>query len=187
MMDFTGKDLKDSVKDSGTGFQPVDPWISSSLNIQKRHLPHLYTKEATYFVTFRCHKGMSIPEQARHEVLSAILHWNGKRLDLDAAVVMPDHVHMIFRIMPKSDDDRLEACPTVSKLLHSIKSFSSNRINKILGRKGSFWLDENFDHIIRHEAEWQEKVTYIIENPLKRGLVDKPEFYKWLWISKEND
>ncbi|MEW5944689.1 MAG: hypothetical protein AB1742_00685 [bacterium] len=25
----------------------------------------------------------------------------------------------------------------------------------------------------------------LIENPVKRGLTDKPELYKWLWIRKE--
>ena len=216
-----------SDKESRMGFLPVnfcsiDPWKSSILNIQKRHLPHLSAIEATYFVTFRCNNGMSIPEKARHGVLSAILHWNGSRMDLDAAVVMPDHVHIIFRLMteaegdkeddvlyfdkleacptteihdaatPKNKDekiegDKLEACPTLSKIIHSIKSYSANRINKILGRKGSFWLHENFDHIIRNETDWREKVRYIIENPLKKELVDKPESYKWLWVRKDID
>ncbi|MEW5946843.1 MAG: transposase [bacterium] len=156
-----------------TGFQPVNPWISQSLNMQQRNLPHVYAEESTYFVTFRCCKEMSIPEQARYEVLSAILHWDEKRIDLDAAVIMPDHVHMIFRIMPEEYDDRLEACPTISKILHSIKSFSSNRINKILNRRGSFWLDESFDHIIRNEAEWQEKIAYIIVNFRRNSTVIK--------------
>jgi REP element-mobilizing transposase RayT len=196
MMDFSVKHPGDSdAEDSGTGFQPVDkknfrpvdPWKSSTLNIQKRHLPHLHTKEATYFVTFRCRKGMSIPEQARDEVLSAILFWNGKRIDLDAAVVMPDHVHLVFRLLQVPEDDRLEACPTIGKILHSIKSFSSNRINNIIGRKGSFWLDENFDHIIRHEAELYEKISYIIENPVAKGLVDNPDSYNWLWLRTESD
>ena len=87
----------------------------------------------------------------------------------------------------EAEFDKLEARPTLSKIIHSIKSYSSNRINKVLGRKGSFWLHENFDLIIRSEADWQEKVRYIIENPLKKELVDKPESYEWLWVRKDID
>ncbi len=167
-------------------FLPVNPWHSTTLDIQQRRLPHVSAMEATYFVTFRCRKGISIPKQARNEVLSAILHWNGKRLDLDAAVVMPDHVHIVFRLISDTEDGRLEARPTVGKMLHSIKSFSSKRVNEILGRKGPLWMGENFDHIVRDGDDWQEKVSYIVENPLKKELVDKPELYEWLWIRKDN-
>jgi len=41
--------------------------------------------------------------------------------------------------------------------------------------------DESFDHVIRH-AELEEKLEYIRQNPVKRGLVDHPDGYKWLLI-----
>jgi len=47
---------------------------------------------------------------------------------------------------------------------------------------GSVWSDENFDHIIRHAVELEEKLQYIRQNPIKRGLVDHPDSYKWLFI-----
>jgi REP element-mobilizing transposase RayT len=80
-----------------------------------------------------------LPEAAREITLSAIRYWDGKRIDLDGAVVMNNHVHAMFRIADGS---------TLSDLMHSIKSFSSNQINRLLGRKGQLWLDESFDHII---------------------------------------
>lgn len=158
--------------DSGTGFQPVNPWRSPDLSIQHRHLPHLQTPAATYFVTFRCRKGIELPPKARDIAFAALTHWNGSRIQLDAGVVMEDHVHAIFRIVDGS---------LLSDILHSIKSFSSNQINKQLDRRGPLWLDESFDHIIRHEAEWEEKVAYIRQNPVKRGLVERPADYRWLW------
>ena len=47
---------------------------------------------------------------------------------------------------------------------------------------GSVWSDENFDHIIRHAVELEEKLQYVRQNPIKRGLVDHPDSYKWLFI-----
>jgi adenine-specific DNA methylase len=52
-------------RQSGTGFQPVNPWKSADLSIQRRNLPHLQVPQATYFVTFRCRKGTDL--QRRQE------------------------------------------------------------------------------------------------------------------------
>ncbi len=173
-------------KPGGTGFQPVNPWKHPELGIQIRHLPHLQTPDATYFVTFRCVKGVELPPQARDLVLSAVTYWNGRKIDLDAAVVMPDHVHLIFRLMADPDkDDRQHAPPTLSSILHSIKSFSANEVNKALKRKGALWQDESFDHIIRDGNEWEEKIEYIRRNAVNKGLVEKPEHYPWLWLRND--
>lgn len=157
----------------GTGFQPVNPWKSSELSVQKRNLPHLQVPQATYFVTFRCRHGVTLPEEVRGVPLDAIKYWDGKRIELDAAVVMPDHVHAIFRIMDGS---------SLGDILHSIKSYSAKQIDRELRRHGSVWLDENFDHIIRHEEEWEEKREYIWQNPVKKGLAAGPEGYRWLYF-----
>lgn len=160
------------VRSSGTGFQPVNPWRADDLSASRRNLPHPETAGATYFVTFRCRGELTMPPEAMAIALSAIRHWDGSRIALDAAVVMPDHAHLMFRIL---DGSRL------GQLLHSIKSFSANKINALLGRSGAFWLDENFDHIVRDGAEWEEKFQYIRQNPVKRGLADSPDAYPYLY------
>ncbi len=161
-----------AVQAIGSTFQPVNPWKAPDLSLHRRNLPHLESAGATYFVTFRCREGLEMPEPVRKIVLSCLRHWDGKRIDLDAAVVLPDHVHALFRI---TDDSAL------GEILHSVKSFSSNQINKLLARSGAFWLDENFDHIIRHGQEWEEKCEYIRENPVKKELSKTPEEYPFLY------
>jgi REP element-mobilizing transposase RayT len=42
---------------------------------------------------------MSLPDEAKEIVMSAVRFWDGQQIDLDAAVVMPDHVHMILRVL----------------------------------------------------------------------------------------
>jgi REP element-mobilizing transposase RayT len=111
---------------------------------------------------------MLLGDEAKGIVLSAIRHWDGLRIELDAAVVMPDHVHLICRV--------LEEMP-LGAVLKSIKGFSARAINRRLGRTGPLWLDESFDHIIRHEQEWDEKVAYVRDNPARRGLVNSWQEY----------
>ena len=107
--------------------------------------------------------------------MSAIRHWDGVRIELDAAVVMPDHVHLIFRVLRGL---------SLSAVLQSVKGYSARSVNALLARKGPFWLDESFDHVIRHGPEWEEKIEYIRQNPVMRGLTASWSDYRWLWIEE---
>jgi REP element-mobilizing transposase RayT len=160
-------------------FRPVDPWKSPELSETKRALPHLQTPEATYFVTFRCRQGLLLSELAREIVMSAIRHWDAVRMDLDTAVVMPDHVHLIFRVLKW---DRRSGLSSLSAVLQSIKGYSARSVNALLARTGPLWLDESFDHIVRNERELEEKIEYIRQNSVTRGLVASWRDYRWLWI-----
>ena len=113
-----------------------------------------------------------MPRPARALIMSAGTHWNGRRIDLDAAVVMPEHVHMIFRIL---DDSRL------GTIMKSIKGFSARQIKS----RDQVWEHEGFDHILRHESGWRDKTWYVIQNPVKRGLARRPSEYPWLWVREE--
>jgi REP element-mobilizing transposase RayT len=159
--------------DAGSGgFEPIDPWKSEYLSIRRRNLPHLAVSGATYFVTFRTRSEVKLNPKARDLVIANILECDQKSIDLDAAVVMPDHVHLILRpIEPHQLPD----------VLQRIKGRSAREINQMLKREGSLWSDESFDHVIRHAEELAEKIEYIRNNPVRRCLVKRPEAYEWLF------
>ena len=71
---------------------------------------------------------------------------------------------------------------TLSKIMHSIKSFTAHEINKMLNKKGKFWQDESMDKVIRSEKEFIEKINYIVNNPIKAHLAHGYTDYKWLYI-----
>ena len=98
---------------------------------------------------------------ARREVEYCLLHFDGTRYDIDAFVLMPNHVHAV--IAPVHGYD-------LSNLLRGIKGVSANRCNRLLGNKGTFWMDESYDHIIRDAAELAAFRDYIAVNPKKAGL-----------------
>lgn len=170
----------DTVKVGGTGFQPV-----SNFNIYRRNLPHWENPGSVYFITFRTSRGFTLPDSARDIVLASINFHKDKKYTLYAVVIMPDHVHVIIQPLEKSKD----VYYSLAEVMHSIKSYSANEINKMLNRKGTVWLDENFDRIVRDEHEFLEKMNYIVYNPVKSRLVEAPQSYKWLyargWINDE--
>ena len=57
---------------------------------------------------------------------------------------------------------------------------SARRINQLLGTDGAVWQDESWDRIIRDEEEMIEKLSYMMHNPVKAGLVRRPEDYEFL-------
>jgi putative transposase len=101
---------------------------------------------------------------------------------LYAAVVMPDHVHAL--VQPRSLAQGAGVFD-LAEIIHSVKSFSVHRINRLRGRQGSLWQDERYDGIVRDEAEFLEKWQYIMNNPLKQELVLRWEDYPWLYMKND--
>lgn len=99
---------------------------------------------------------------------------------LYAAVVMPDHVHLIC--LPLTDERGLISIP---EIMQTIKSESAHRINNALARSGRVWQDESFDHVLRGDESLRKKVQYILENPVRAGLVTPPREYRWLWWDRD--
>ena len=91
----------------------------------------------------------------------------------DIVMVMPDHVHL--QLMP------LEHM-THNEVLRRIKGRSSREINRFLRRRGKFWQRESFDRILRSDEDRMKRAEYIAYNPVRAGLVDRPEDWPWLWI-----
>lgn len=62
----------------------------------RRRLPHYQKFDRVLFVTFRKLMRPEFPPEARDAVLQHCLHDHGKRIEPHAAVVMPDHVHLLL-------------------------------------------------------------------------------------------
>jgi REP element-mobilizing transposase RayT len=107
-------------------------------------------------------------------VVDALRFHNGKRYLLYDCTVMPDHVHAVLK--PLAVDGKTER---LSRIMHSIKSWLAHEINQRVGGSGRLWQDETYDHLLRNEADYQEKAAYIYDNPRRAGLTDDPA--KWPW------
>jgi len=89
--------------------------------------------------------------------------------DLFAHVVMPNHVHVL-----------LEPKLPLQRLTRGIKGHSSQLANRILGRVGQpFWQDESFDHWGRRPSEVERIIQYIENNPVKAGLATNASAWPW--------
>ncbi len=146
------------------------------LKITKRHLPHWELEEVLYYVTWHTRNSELAPNE-RSIILSQIKEAHNRFYCLHAAVIMPDHVHLI--LIPKQG-------VTVSRITKGIKGVSARRINALRGATGtSLWQAESWDRIPRNEHEVKEKFEYMLLNPLKAGLTDDPWSYPWWYLNAD--
>jgi putative transposase len=96
------------------------------------------------------------------------LHFrDGIVYELIAYCIMPNHIHIVFTPLKESNRKYY----SLSKIMHSFKRRTAHEANLILGRTGTFWQHENYDHFVRDNAELERIVKYVLYNPVKANLV----------------
>ena len=91
---------------------------------------------------------------------------------------MPDHVHLI--LTPLADEERSQIFSLI-EIMRGIKGASARRINQRIGRHGAVWQEESFDHVLRCSEGLDAKVEYVLQNPVRKGLVADWREYPWNW------
>ena len=109
-------------------------------------------------------------DRAAEIVKNALFYYHQVKYEVISWCIMPNHVHVLISLLKEV---------SLSEILHSWRSFSSNEINKLFNRTGRLWMPEYFDRYIRDEDHFNNVVNYIHNNPVKAGLVDDPTRYRW--------
>jgi len=127
------------------------------------------------------HQSTTGPHYLKEEIIarlvcSSMKYWDQKKYDLLAYCVMSNHVHNVFTPLEKNCGDFY----SLERIMHSIKSYTATEANKLLNRKGKpFWAHESFDHYSRSNEETERIVAYVLNNPVKAGLVES--WMDWPW------
>jgi acyl-coenzyme A synthetase/AMP-(fatty) acid ligase/REP element-mobilizing transposase RayT len=103
-------------------------------------------------------------------VETTLLHEDGRSCDLKAWVIMPNHVHILLRMLAGHD---------LAGLMKRVKGVSARKINQLLGRDGSIWQQDYFDRFIRDGEHFRNVLHYIEHNPVAAGLVDVPDAWRF--------
>ncbi len=159
---------------------------------QRKTIRHYNDPGHAHFLTFSCYQRLPLLSRDRTKrwLIDAVKDTKEKhKYGLWAYVIMPEHVHFII----------LPLCPTydISLFLKSVKQAVSRKAYHFLQRNNTTWLDTltvrrgrkevfrfwqtgpGYDRNIHSEAELLEKINYIHNNPVKRGLVKTPGEWEW--------
>lgn len=119
-----------------------------------------------------CHGSCILREPTRANIVAnALRFYDGKKYDLHAYVVMPNHVHVL--LAPLKDFP-------VSAIVQSLKGFTGKEIQRLFG-SGRIWQPDYFDRAIRSAEHFERVVKYIEWNPVKAKLCFDPK--RWAYSS----
>jgi REP element-mobilizing transposase RayT len=133
------------------------------------HTPPAWAKDATYFITLCCQQRnldqLTKPEVAS-ELLRSLRSYHEQNIwYISLCLLMPDHLHALISC---SRDEVL------SKRVASWKRFTAREL-------GIQWQKGFFDHRLRGDESLEEKAHYIRMNPVRKGLVARPEDWPHQW------
>jgi putative transposase len=134
-------------------------------------LRRIEERDRFFFVTTNLSKTISHLKPNERTLILEILGVCRAKLafKIFAYVVMPDHVHLM--IEPGSR--------TLSSVMRDFKSKSALAMNERRQSRGPVWQSRYFDFVCRRVRDFSEKVEYIHHNPVKVGLVGRPEGWPW--------
>ena len=129
----------------------------------------------SYFVT------ITFKYRLKEEIFSKLFNsllsiFNETDFMCEALVVMPDHIHFVTK---KEKNTKY----TLSDLICILKSKSVYLLKQKIIIPESFWLEKYYEHVIRNEKDWVEKIKYIINNPLKANIVNYEDSYPYLYCN----
>jgi putative transposase len=163
------------------------------MSLQKRKtIQHFNDPGHAHFLTFSCHGRMPLltKDRTRKWLIEAVGRSSEKHdFAVLAYVIMPEHAHLL--ILPRKQDY------DIAGILKTIKQSVAKKAKQFLELNDREWLERltvrkgdrkvfrfwqsgpGYDRNIKDDDEFLEKIKYIHENPVKRGLVDRPEEWEW--------
>ena len=137
----------------------------------------LRTSDRIFFITTNLNQGERPFQDVEYEIILETIAESRKRLGFlfCGYVLMPDHWHAL--LWPRDPI-------TISRVLMDVKSVSALHLNRQRQRHGPLWQHQFWDRFVRHAEEYGQRLNYMHSNPVRKGLVAKPE--EWRWSSFRN-
>jgi len=131
-------------------------------------LKRFYDTGGLHFITWSCcdrQPLLNTPE--RRDLLLKVVEQmrNRYRFAVVGYVVMPEHVHLLI------------SEPLIANVASAICAIKLGFARRVLPQH--FWMKRFYDFNVWSERKEIEKLHYMHQNPVTRGLVERPEDWKW--------
>jgi putative transposase len=137
------------------------------------NIPQWAPEGSSFFITINCAprgKNQLCNAGVGDGILAAMAHNHEKLIwHCRLCLLMPDHLHAIIAF-PRE--------PGMKTLVANWKKYVAVRF-------GVEWQRDFFDHRLRDRHQLEEKMEYILMNPVRNGLCERIE--DWVWIYRPND
>lgn len=170
---------------------------------QRKTICHYNSPGHAHFLTFSCYQRLPLlnRERTRRWLIEAIIEAKEKyKYALWAYVIMPEHAHLLIypRVQVYNISSFLKTLKqsVARKAKHYLEENNRDWLSKLTVKRGMrevfrFWqTGPGYDRNINSENELFEKMHYIHNNPVRRGLVLTPQDWRWSsagWYAGERD
>ncbi len=139
-------------------------------------LDRVFTSHPIYFISTNTHQRRSI--LACESAVAALKREWSDALErhgwlVGRYVVMPDHVHFFCAESSHSGNKSL------SEFIQRWKEWTSKQLILSLGVSAPVWQKQFFDHVLRQDESYAEEWNYVVENPIRAGLVTEAKAWPW--------
>jgi len=137
-----------------------------------RGLKRFQNSRQSHFITFTCfHRQRGFDAAEARDLFAELVEIMRLRfaMRIYGYVVMPEHIHLLVSEPQQA---------VLADAIHFLKLSFSKRVHGA-NSVGAFWQKRYYDRNIRNQSEFERKLCYLHRNPVKRGLCDKPEDWKW--------
>jgi putative transposase len=163
------------------------------MSFSRRRLPHIHPSRKWLFVTWHLDGSLPLslfPPPGKNSDGKAFV-WMDRYLDTTRKgprhLLRPEIAAIVGRSIRRGVslgqyELRALRLPLLSpsRLLQSLKGNTSREANLVLDRTGrKFWQAESYDHWARDDAERERNAAYIESNPVRAGLIDRADRYRW--------
>ena len=139
----------------------------------------------SYFITMVTHRRKAILidniDLLRDSFRRSMQHYD---YTIDAIIILPDHLHMV--ITPQKAEDYPMIISHIKRsfvygLDRSFKNEAKLSLSTSAYKRklSGIWQKRFYEHTIRNEKDWDEKMVYIRHNAVKHSLVDNWKMWRY--------
>jgi REP element-mobilizing transposase RayT len=113
---------------------------------------------------------------------------NGERYRLICYCILSNHVHLLidtYGFAVKPNHHWVTADYPLADTRKLLKGRTARYCNQALQRSGGFWHHESYDHVVRDQEDYERIVGYILDNPVKAGLVENREDWPYTYLASQ--
>jgi putative transposase len=149
--------------------------LGANLSPMTRGLQRFQQSGQSHFITFSCYRRMRLLDPHLRDLFLEALEKTRQRYTLRVYgyVAMPEHVHVVIS----------EPELAMFSLATVIQALKLSVVRRALHADGMplqrLWQSRYYDHNIRRYESFIQKVRYMHNNPVKRGLIARPEDWRW--------
>ena len=149
------------------------------------NLNRCYGQGYLHYITTSCYQRRPLLEAAsRRDLFLEVLEHVRRRYHFVVVgyVVMPEHVHLLLSEPGRGNPSTVMQAVKqgfARRILERLRSHVATERRLECDGEDHIWQPRFYAFVLWTAQKRQEKLHYIHQNPVKRGLVEEPEHWRW--------